>query len=89
MFAFALWDGRKRRLLLARDRAGKKPLFYHDGPGLFAFASEVKALLAHPGVPHERDEAALPALPDLRLRSHAGDVLPWDPGPAARRTRSR
>jgi asparagine synthase (glutamine-hydrolysing) len=60
MFAFALWDGRNRRLLLARDRTGKKPLFYHDGPGLFAFASEAKALLAHPGVPHERDEAALP-----------------------------
>ena len=60
MFAFALWDARKRRLLLARDRAGKKPLFYHDGPRLFAFASEVKALLAHPEVPHERDPAALP-----------------------------
>jgi asparagine synthase (glutamine-hydrolysing) len=60
MFAFALWDARRRRLLLARDRAGKKPLFYHDGPGGFAFASEVKALLAHPGVPHERDDAALP-----------------------------
>jgi asparagine synthase (glutamine-hydrolysing) len=60
MFAFALWDARKRRLLLARDRAGKKPIFYHDGPKLFAFASEVKALLAHPGVPHERDPGALP-----------------------------
>ena len=60
MFAFALWDGRKRRLLLARDRTGKKPLFYHDGRKLFAFASEVKALLAHPDVPHQRDDAALP-----------------------------
>ena len=60
MFAFALWDARRRRLLLARDRAGKKPLFYHDGPRVFAFASEVKALLAHPGVPHERDPEALP-----------------------------
>jgi asparagine synthase (glutamine-hydrolysing) len=62
MFAFALWDGRQRRLLLARDRVGKKPLFYHDGPGFFAFASEAKALLAHPEVPHERDPAALPLL---------------------------
>jgi len=60
MFAFALWDATKRRLLLARDRSGKKPLFYHDGPELFAFASEVKALLKHPAVPHRRDEAALP-----------------------------
>ena len=60
MFAFALWDARKRRLLLARDRTGKKPLFYHDGPSLFAFASEVKGLLAHSRVPHERDTSALP-----------------------------
>ena len=60
MFAFALWDARKRRLLLARDRAGKKPLFFHDGKKLFAFASEVKALLAHAEVPHERDAGALP-----------------------------
>jgi len=60
MFAFALWDAKRRRLLLGRDRAGKKPLFYHDGPRLFAFASETTALLAHPGVPHERDQDALP-----------------------------
>jgi asparagine synthase (glutamine-hydrolysing) len=60
MFAFALWDAKKRRLLLARDRAGKKPLYYHDGPRVFAFASEVKALFAHPEVPHERDPGALP-----------------------------
>jgi asparagine synthase (glutamine-hydrolysing) len=60
MFAFALWDAKKRRLLLGRDRAGKKPLYYHDGPRTFAFASEVKALLAHPAVPREHDTAALP-----------------------------
>jgi len=60
MFAFALWDRPRKRLLLARDRAGKKPLFYHDGPGLFVFGSEVKALLAHPDVPHERDPGAIP-----------------------------
>jgi asparagine synthase (glutamine-hydrolysing) len=60
MFAFALWDAKTRRLLVARDRTGKKPLFYYDGPGLFAFASEVKALLAHPDVPRTRDASALP-----------------------------
>jgi asparagine synthase (glutamine-hydrolysing) len=60
MFAFALWDSRRKRLLLARDRLGKKPLYYHDGPELFGFASEVKALRADPRVPHERDVAALP-----------------------------
>jgi asparagine synthase (glutamine-hydrolysing) len=60
MFAFALWDAKRRKLLLARDRTGKKPLYYHDGPRVFAFASEVKALLAHPDVPHERDPEALP-----------------------------
>jgi asparagine synthase (glutamine-hydrolysing) len=60
MFAFALWDQKRRRLLLARDRAGKKPLFYYDGPGFFAFASEVKALLAHPQVPRDQAREALP-----------------------------
>jgi asparagine synthase (glutamine-hydrolysing) len=60
MFAFALWDAKRRRLLLARDRAGKKPLYYHDGPRVFAFASEAKALFTHPDVPHERDPGALP-----------------------------
>jgi asparagine synthase (glutamine-hydrolysing) len=60
MFAFALWDSRRRRLLLARDRAGEKPLYYYDGPELFAFASELKALLAHPEVPRERDAGAIP-----------------------------
>ncbi len=52
MFAFAIWDRRKRELFLARDRFGKKPLYYlvDHGPFRFAFASEAKALLALPGV---------------------------------------
>jgi asparagine synthase (glutamine-hydrolysing) len=46
MFAFALWDSRKQRLLAARDHLGQKPFFYVDQPGRFAFASEIKSLLA-------------------------------------------
>ncbi len=61
MFAFALWDGRRQRLLLARDRVGKKPLFYTHTPTLFAFGSEIKALLQHPAIRAEVDRTALPA----------------------------
>ncbi len=55
MFAFAIWDGRRRRLLLARDRLGKKPLYYWQRNGLFLFASELKALLCHAAVGRELD----------------------------------
>src|SRR5690349_6122921 len=50
MFAVALWDGAARRLVLARDRAGEKPLFLAASAGMLAFASEVSALLALPWV---------------------------------------
>lgn len=59
MFAFALWDARRERLLLARDRYGKKPLFIHESDGLLLFASEIKALLEVPGVARRVDRAAL------------------------------
>lgn len=60
MFAFAIWDGRRRRLFLARDRVGKKPLFYYHDAGRFIFGSEIKALLAHPDVPRALNATALP-----------------------------
>ena len=59
MFAFALWDSTRRRLLLARDRLGKKPLHYARVSGGLAAASEIKALLACPGVDTTLDLEAM------------------------------
>ncbi|MBI5863456.1 MAG: asparagine synthase (glutamine-hydrolyzing) [Planctomycetes bacterium] len=61
MFALAIWDSRNRRLLLARDRLGKKPLFYAADSQRVCFASESKALLALPDVPRALDATALAA----------------------------
>jgi asparagine synthase (glutamine-hydrolysing) len=61
MFAIAIWDADRNRLVLARDRLGKKPLFYwHDGDRLF-FASELKALVQIPGFPRDLDPGAVDA----------------------------
>src|SRR5258708_17077407 len=59
IFGFALWDSRKRRLLLARDAFGVKPLYYYDDGRRVAWASEVKALLADSTIPREVDTEAL------------------------------
>jgi asparagine synthase (glutamine-hydrolysing) len=77
MFAFALWDARERRLILARDRAGKKPLYYSwtggsGARGAFVFGSELKTLKAHPGFEAGIDRDALSAL--IRYA--------WIPGPS-------
>lgn len=70
MFALALWDGKKRRLLLARDHAGVKPLYYvRDGTRLY-FASEIKALLTLPDLPRR---VHLPSLSDYL-------TFTWVPG---------
>jgi asparagine synthase (glutamine-hydrolysing) len=61
MFAFALWDAARRRLLLARDRFGIKPLYYADGPRCLLFGSELRALARHPSFSHELDLDALHA----------------------------
>lgn len=59
MFALAIWDANHRQLLLARDRLGKKPLFYFAGPSSFAFASELQSLLEDPSVPRVPDLEAI------------------------------
>jgi asparagine synthase (glutamine-hydrolysing) len=59
MFAFALWDGRLRKLWLVRDRIGIKPLYYSIHHGRLVFASEIKALLRDPEQPRAVDEEAL------------------------------
>ena len=55
MFAFVIWDQRQRKLVLARDHLGQKPLYYFNNNGVFCFASEVKALLATPWIQPEVD----------------------------------
>ena len=63
MFAFAIWDSEEKRLFIARDRIGKKPLYYTMQNGFFAFASELRSLLVWPGV----DKAVNPKAVDLFL----------------------
>ena len=92
MFAFAVWDERRGRLVLGRDRVGKKPLYYWHGDGRLVFGSEIKAVLADPGVPRELEPGAIPAyltfgyVPTPRtffdgVRSlPPGHVLTFEPG---------
>src|SRR5438309_3212205 len=58
-YAIALWDADREQLVLARDRAGVKPLYFYHRNGLFIFASEIKAILQHPAVTPEINEEAL------------------------------
>src|ERR1051326_5362367 len=59
MFGFALWDKKRRRLLLGRDHMGIKPLYYAVLPDRLVFGSEIKALLEDPSVPRDIDPAAV------------------------------
>lgn len=86
MFAFCLWDAPRRRLLLARDRLGEKPLVYAHRPdtGALVFASEIKALLEAPDIPRRVDEDALLAYLGLGYvpppRTMFADVRKLAPG---------
>src|SRR4051812_27128985 len=92
MFAIALWDARRRRLLIARDRFGIKPLYWRAQGGVLSFASELKALRRQPGFGEELDPAALEAyfafnsipapLSIFReaRKLPAGHLLSWSPG---------
>ncbi|HHT9125410.1 MAG TPA: asparagine synthase (glutamine-hydrolyzing) [Candidatus Brocadiia bacterium] len=61
MFAFAIWDSKQEKLLIARDRVGIKPLFYTNINGSLIFASELKAILEYPGIKREIDWRAFDA----------------------------
>lgn len=60
MFALAIWDARRKTVTLARDRAGKKPLYIYQDADRMLFASEIKSILAHPGATVSIDEGAVP-----------------------------
>lgn len=83
MFAFAVWDRNRKTLFLARDRVGKKPLYYAQLPnGLFIFGSELKSLMLHPQLPRDFDPRAvedyfsLGYIPDPRTIFSAAHKLP-------------
>jgi len=93
MFAFALWDEARRRLVVARDRMGEKPLYIHERDGKLFFASELKALIASGIVPFELDPKAIdlffhyqfvpePQTPVAGVRKlEAGHLLIIEPDP--------
>ena len=82
MFAFALWDPHERRLVLARDRLGLKPLYLYRDAEKLVFGSELKAILACPGVPRAVDPPALEdylaygMVPGVRTIFHGIEKLP-------------
>jgi asparagine synthase (glutamine-hydrolysing) len=92
MFAFALWDKKRRRLLLARDRVGKKPLFYAERDGALWFGSEAKSILQDPAVPREVNLEAIDCFLQFQYVPHPmsafralrklppAHVLTWESG---------
>ncbi|MGA7732321.1 MAG: asparagine synthase (glutamine-hydrolyzing) [Chloroflexia bacterium] len=74
MFAFALWDSRRRTLFIARDRAGVKPLYYRWHNGTLVFASEIKALLQHPDI---TPEPHMPAITEYMSAMYTTGEHTW------------
>lgn len=83
-YAFALWDGGRRRILLARDPLGQRPMHYHRGKGFFAFASMPKGLHALSEVPYAPDEERiaefLVLMPETGTRSFFHGIERVEPG---------
>lgn len=83
-FAIALWDQRKHRLILARDRMGVRPIYYTLGKDFLLFASEAKALFAHPGIRAEIDPISLAQVftfwTTLNAKSSFRDIASIPPG---------
>jgi asparagine synthase (glutamine-hydrolysing) len=83
-FAFALWDSRARKLVLARDFLGQRPLYYHAGKGFFAFATMARGLHALPEIPRQPDEQAVAEfvalIPQAGPRSFYQDIARVEPG---------
>ncbi len=75
MFAFAIWDDRRRTLFLARDRMGQKPLVYRLSKGRLTFASELKSLLQVPGAPRDVDPLAVADFVTLQYVPHPRTML--------------
>ena len=75
MFAFAIWDDRRRKLFLARDRMGQKPLMYRVADGRLTFASELKSLLQVPGAPRDINHEAIADFVTLQYVPHPKTML--------------
>jgi asparagine synthase (glutamine-hydrolysing) len=81
MFAFAIYDCKKKRLFAARDRQGVKPFYYYHKSGLFVFASEIKSILACPPVQKRPDYRALCTPARFQVPPYTGfeDILKLPP----------
>ena len=94
MFGYAIWDARRRRLVLVRDRVGIKPMYYTEQGGRLVFASEIKSILAAPDIPREIDPIAVDAYLTLQYvpgpmtllkgirKLPPGHLLVWEDGQA-------